>query len=269
MALEEEDVTGKESTKKNSDQKGATEEVVLQLMKKIEDLESKVQSKNPLQSTQTTTTDVSVLKELVDAIKGTKQDNSGFVFENNYVGESLIDEADILPQEEWVTFITNTVGYVIVDDLRNGIPVRVPYGKIEFKFDSAKEIKNGKESDIFNISKYVCKSRKELEFLRKHSGYKFFHFENIKGAKSVNAKKAMKMQAVFKSLQALGQVELVNLARQYNIAIPEDVFALRGEIAFKIVEDQILREEDQTQQLLRETMLESEIVASRAMNVQR
>lgn len=258
MALEEKELPEGNDVPKNESK--LNDELVNSLLQKISELEKKVNQP------QSTSSDTSALRDLVEALKGTTQDSSGYKFENNYLSNTLIDEADVLPEDEWVTFISNTVGYVIVDDLRNGIPVRVPYGKIEFKFDSAKEVKNGKESDIFNISKYVCKSRKELEFLKKHSGYNFFHFENIKGAKSINAQKAIKMQTVFKSLQSLGQHQLVTLARQHNIEIPEDIFSLRGEIAFKIVEEQVLKERDQTAQLLTETRLESEIVAARAMN---
>lgn len=258
MALEEKELPEENNVQKN--ESSLSNEIVDGLLKKISELEEKINQPK------SASTDISTLRELVEAIKGTREDSLGYRFENNYLSNNLIDESDVLSEEEWVTFISNTVGYVITDDLRNGQPIRVPYGVIEFKFDSAKEVKNGKESDIFNISKYVCKSRKELDFLRKHSGYRFFHFENIKGAKSVNAQKAIKMQTVFKSLQSLGQHQLINLAHQHDIPIPEDIFSLRGEIAFKIVDEQILKERNQTEQLLSETKLESEIVAARAMN---
>jgi hypothetical protein len=197
----------------------------------------------------------------VSAIKGSKEDSSSFVFENNYTSEAMIDEADVLPKEEWVTFISHTVGFVIVDDMVNGAAVRVPYGKIEFKYDSTKTIKNGKEQDVYNISKYTCKSQKELDFLRRHSGYRFFFFSNIKGARAIDATKAIKMQTIFKGLSGLGQVELVSLAKQYDISIPEDISLLRGEIAMKIVGDQVLKEKSVTEQLLRETNLEAELIS--------
>lgn len=239
----------------------AKDELLLKMQAQLDELKKRIETQTPIQA-QSSNTDMRVIKELVQAIKGSKEDSNSFNFEMNYTAQNMIDEDDILPKDKWVTFIAHTVGYVIVDDLKNGIPTRVPYGKIEFKYDSTKTVRNGKESDVYNISRYTCKSKKELEFLENHSGHNFFFFKNIKGAKSVNHKKAIKMQTVFKALQALGQVELANLARQNGIALQDDIFSLRGEIAMKIVEDTILKETSATEQILKESALEAELVAS-------
>lgn len=227
--------------------------LVKQLQEQIEELKQQKPNQQP-------TDQGALLEKLVDKISGNKSDTNGFIFEHNYVGEHDFDPEDVLEKEDWVTFVSHTVGHVIVDDLRNGKPVRVPFGKISFEYESTRKVTNGNEVDLYNLCKYTCKSKKELAWLQAHSKYGALFFDNIKGAKSVDGAKAIKLASVMRGLQAMGQHDIINTARNYGLNIGSEINILRGEIAQIIVEQQIKNERMITESRVNEANLESLIV---------
>jgi hypothetical protein len=269
MALEEKDLEGLEGSAENVQKKEVApiqDENVLALVRQLqEEIKELKQTKvAPSQQQQIAPIDqAGLLEKLVDKIQGNKTDTNGFVFEHNYVSEHEIDPEDVLPKDEWVTFVTHTVGHVIVDDLRNGKPVRVPFGKISFEYESTKQVKNGKETDLYNLSKYTCKSKKELNWLKSHSKYGSLFFDNIKGARSIDGVKAIKLASVMRGLQSMGQHDVVNQARAYGLNIGDDVNLLRGQIAQMIVDKQIRAENENNRMRVGEAELEAQIVGKR------
>jgi len=232
----------------------ATLDLIKNLQEQVDELKKQKESAAPSNN------QAELLEKLIDKIAGNKSDSSNFIFEHNYTTESQIDPNDMLPKDEWVTFVTHKVGYVIVDDIRQGFPVRVPFGMIQFEYESTKQVKNGKEVELYNISRYTCKSKKELKFLREHSLYNAIFFDNIKGALTSNGQRAIKLAVAMRGLSSMGQHDLVNTARNYGIPIGENLNALRGEIANIIVENQINAEKMQTHRILENSNLEAEIV---------
>lgn len=253
MALEVEEVGKENGAIKNQ---GAIPETVIQLIdglkKEIDDLK-----KNPSKKD-----DASSLERLASIIesRNSPSNDKNFNFDYNYASEQDLDPEDVLPKEEWVTFIQHSVGTIIVDDLRNGRPVRAPFGKIEFTYESTKAVKNGKEHEVHNFCKYTCKSKKELKWLRSHTLHNIIFFENIKGAMSTDASKAMKLATVVRGLSSMGSHDIVHMARSYGIAMNENVNAMRGEIALKIVENQIKDESIRTQRILNDTNVDRELL---------
>ena len=247
MALEVEEV-GQEGKGKGKEVSSIPKEVsdlINGLKEQIDELKKSPEKRD----------DAASLERLANIIEGRNNPSNdrNFSFEQNYASEQDLDPADVLPQNEWVTFIQHSVGTVIVDDLRNGKPVRVPFGKIEFTYESTKAVKNGKEHEVHNFCKYTCKSKKELQWLRGHSLYNIIFFENIKGAMSTDASKAMKLATVVRGLSSMGSHDIIHMAKSYGIEMHENVNAMRGEIALKLVEEQMKDEAIRTQRILNDT----------------
>jgi hypothetical protein len=235
----------------------ATLDLIKNLQEQVDELKKQKESAAPSNN------QAELLEKLIDKIAGNKADSSNFIFEHNYTTESQIDPNDMLPKDEWVTFVTHKVGYVSVDDTRQGVPVRVPFGKIQFEYESTKQVKNGKEVDLYNISRYTCKSKKELNWLKSHSKYGSLFFDNIKGARSIDGVKAIKLASVMRGLQSMGQHDVVNQARAYGLNIGDDVNLLRGQIAQMIVDKQIRAENENNRMRVGEAELEAQIVGKR------
>lgn len=188
-----------------------------------------------------------------------------FYFNNAIAGEYDIEEEDILPQNEWVTFASYTVFDVITSDKRHGRQVPAPLGPILLAYDSTNRIQRGKEMEIVNLCVYTCKSRKELKWLYEHSCYGVTFFDNIKGALSESAKRARKMSALLVSLRPMGIADLRRMASQngmenYNGLSPED---LRAAIASYIADKQEAAEFENQTRVLNENKMDELMLAGK------
>lgn len=203
-----------------------------------------------------------LLSTLVERITGMNGPRTGqFEFDTQH-SELDIDPEDILSEEEAVTFVAHKVAYVIVDDKRNGRNVKAPIDKIEFKYAHTKQVKNGKEVDLFNLCTYTCRSKKELEWLRSHSLFNVTFFDTVSTTLSEDVMKANKIAKHVIRLQSLGQQKLVNMAKGYGITVGSDFTLenLRAEIAIKSAEKEMESERANSERMLRESKLESDLV---------
>jgi hypothetical protein len=170
-----------------------------------------------------------------------------------------IDLDDLLPDEEQTTFVAHKVFYVVTDAKIAGRNVMAPYGAIEFKFFGARHSQRGKETDLFTFCCYTTKSRKEKEFLMKHPLFGTMFFTSINEAVSVDARKASKLAKAMTSLLSYGQQQLINLARQYNAPITNDLQEIRASLASKIAEEQMKQEEQSSLVRLKEKVAADEL----------
>jgi hypothetical protein len=259
--MQVEDYTGDDAPKKSQKEEKQTSnqaalsaeaiELIKSLNERIEQLEKQKSA------TASESTDTKLLRELVSQIKGGDAD-SGYTFKERYLAPHEIDVDDQLPREKWKTYITHRVGYVIVDDKRQGIPIRVPYGPIQFQFDSVRRMVNGKEQDVVNISRYTCKSKKEMEFLESHSNYRTIFFDNIKGGKNVDAGKSVKLISAMSFFKNLGIHDLIPYANRFEIDTTLDINTLRAAIAEAQVNEQVEAEKVANELRVNESLLEKE-----------
>lgn len=205
--------------------------------------------------------DQGTMLSLIEAIKGTTSESNGQFQFNTAHTESEVDLDDVLDQKDWTIFVSHRVGYVIADDKRHGKNIRAPFNLIEFKYNNTKRVTNGKETELFHISTYICKSKRENKWLREHSAFGTMFFDKISGALNVNAKKAARLMKVMTGLRNYGQAELVMLARQNGIELVDDLNIMRASIATVMVENQLKQEEKATEMVLRETKIESELLS--------
>jgi hypothetical protein len=171
-----------------------------------------------------------------------------------------IDEKDVLPQEEWVTFITHKALYAIVDDKRHGKNVRAPLDKILFKYQSTQQVKAGKEVDIVQLSTYTCMSRTELKWLKDHSLFGITFFTQSISAISKDVERGMRIAKVMTSLSGMNQHQLVNMARERKLPVGGDLGQLRGIIANFMVDKDLEKRSEATKNILLEQKLEADLI---------
>jgi hypothetical protein len=177
---------------------------------------------------------------------------------SNFQGFSEIsdtDPDDILSPEEICTFISHKVLYVIVDGFVNNKPVKVPYKPIVFKFQGAKKTGSGRDTNIFNFSTYVCKSRKELNFLKTHHLFGVMFFDNINKSKSIDTEYAIKLASAMKALQTVEAGRLIPMCKELGIDITSDadVHQMRAQIAIKTAAQYENSAKLKAEEMLRET----------------
>jgi len=171
-----------------------------------------------------------------------------------------IDESDVLPKEEWVTFITHKALYAIVDDKRHGRNVKAPLDMILFKYQSTQQVKSGKEVDIVQLSTYTCMSRMELKWLQEHSLYGITFFNESIAAISKDVERGMRIAKVMTSLNGMNQHQLVSMARERNLPVGGDLGQLRGIIANFMVDLDIEKNAERTKRILLEKKLEEDML---------
>lgn len=255
--------------KKKKEEEGKVEEGVVnnaaenapiapEYLKMIQDLQSQVESLKANPPAQNT--DNQLLKMLIDKLDKNEGPRTGqFVFDTMH-NESDIDPDDVLDQKDWVTFVTHKALYVIVDDRRNNKNIKAPFDKIVFKYQYTRRVKNGKETDLINLSMYVCKSKKELEWLRSHTLFGIMFFDNISSALTDDVEKASRLARQLIALQNVGQHQVLTMAKSRGIPISGDIQQMKSMIAHSVVDEQMAREKGFTEKMLQEQKAEQELL---------
>jgi len=186
-----------------------------------------------------------LMQELIKAIAAGNSNNNNaslpsaaqFTFNNMYE-VSQIDEDDFLPIEEQVTFVCPRVMHLIVDDKRQGKSIKAPFDVINFKYQSTKRVRGGKEVNVVNLSAYTCQSRTELKWLKNHTRFRIDFFDKVKMAVTADAEKATLISKQMNYLQGIGYNNLRQMAIQRGVESFDDINLLRAELAVKIAEEQ-------------------------------
>lgn len=167
-----------------------------------------------------------------------------------------ISSDDMLNEKDYVTFMCNRVGHIIVDAIIGNQVVNVPYAPIIFDFKRMDKVRVGKETEIYNTSEYVCKSKKELEFLRKHHLLGVMFYEKSGEVVDVIENKiAVKMVSIMSGLKGVGSNQLFAMCKSLGIAPTDDVASMRQQIALKQAEKLYQAEADKTSSIVKDTIL--------------
>lgn len=235
------------------------QEVILKLQQEVENLKKNQPTQQTSQATSPDT-----MERLVALLEQKNQaNNQGFAFEGGYATEAQASPDDVLDHTEWVSFVSHFTSFIIVDDTKNGMAVRAPFKPIKFVYDSS--VITAGENDEKNISNtciYVCKSKKELEWLRGHSTFGYYFFDNLKDAKNITSKKAAKLMVVMGALNKMDAHQLIAMAREKNIHVDAstDAGSLRGLIAMSIIEEMSNTESENTKKIVGDAAFEAEMV---------
>ncbi len=246
--------------KQNSDS-GVSREEFYKLQSQLESLQKMGANKDVLMTPgkAENISEGELLKQLVEGLKG-KSDLEKYGDGFQYVDESDIDPKDVL--EVPVTFFCHKVGYVIVDDMRNGNPVRTPFGRpIVFQYHSTEKKQAGKHVELHSLSMYVCKSKKELEWLRSHRQYGFMFFDKIKSALGADMKHATILARHMMQASNLSPHRVIEIAKSMNIPMSDDVDHLRALVAEKQAKEEITLTEKAHKDRTFESLKEQKILA--------
>lgn len=159
-------------------------------------------------------------------------------------GEKMYsDIKDIDPKDydsRGATFTCYGNGYLIVDDVRQGQPVRTPYNRIfKFKFQGSKVTTIGRTESYSSFCSFTTNSKKEIVWMRAHTLYNIEFFEDTKRAMSINAQKAQITAKIVRTITALDQPEILRRAQSLGISLGGDIRVIIGDVACKLAEQQI------------------------------
>ena len=170
--------------------------------------------------------------QMAEVIKALRERSDEEKFGGAYTRAEDINPEDALSAEEAVTFFAYQSQYFIVDDKRNGREVRTPYyTTLHFKYESSRVQKSGKDNNIFSMSTYVCRSKREVEWLRNHTHYNALFFDKQKSELGEDAVYATIVARVMTSLNGMGQIQIVALAKQHGIPLTQDIRSMRVQVA--------------------------------------
>lgn len=152
--------------------------------------------------------------------------------------EHEIPVEDYLEEKDWVQFCVPKAGYTLSDDRRMGQIVKLPYGKrvIFFDYLLTNRSVQGKHTLTTPVATYVCKSKAERDWIRKHTFYDILIFESTSHAVSTDAEKALRFSRIFDVLKAQSAAQIFSEARKRDLPINENVDELRKSLAMKMVE---------------------------------
>lgn len=161
------------------------------------------------------------------------------------VQEEQIDPDDFF--KEGVRFTSPKFGYCIVDDVRQGRRVKLPYNKkdILFSYAATRRVQQGKYETTTPFSCYISKSKREIEWLKSHSLFNVMFFEtSTGGAVDADVINASKLATIMVQLKNYELYELISIAHQHNVEIHTDPAVLRSMVAMKMLKDQNNMEEE-------------------------
>lgn len=162
-----------------------------------------------------------------------------------------IDDFD----KDGVRFCAPFVGYVVVDDIRQGHRVLLPYNKrsIFFEYSATRRMQQGKYQAIAPYSVYVSHSKKEIEWLKNHSHYGIFFYESATKAVGADIQRMQKLSRIMTVLQQYDHIDLIKRCREYNVEIGEDAPAMRANLAYEMVKREVDSEQSASEKLAAET----------------
>lgn len=218
-------------------------ELVKQMQQKIADME-KAQTMTP-----------DAIASMLAKFQAEKKNHEGIDYQKGVTAEQVpID--DYL--EKPVTFSAPSVGMCIVDDVRKGIRVILPYGKqaIMFLHTATRHVKRDKYTELVTMCSYTSRSKAEVEWLRNHSLYNVVFYETTKGVIGAEIQNATRVARLLSGLNQMDMPSVVKRTKEYNLPITDDVNTMRAALAVKMA--QVETESEQTASHKRLTEIEEE-----------
>jgi len=188
----------------------------------------------------------------VAKIVGAMRDQNDIDYESGITSEQVpVDDYD----EKGVRFCAPFLGYVIIDDTRNGYRVRLPFGKkkVFFEYQATRKYQQGKFQAIAPFSAYTSHSKKEIEWMRAHSGYGIFFYESANDATNSDLRKIQELSKIMTVLTNYELHDLNKRAKEYGIDFSDNPQEMRVKIAYKMLEKKMGEEDDKTKSVLNES----------------
>ncbi len=140
-------------------------------------------------------------------------------------------------EEDWlevpVTFFAFSMRYSIHSDRRKGQEVLPPFREpIKFKpLIRHKRPGRGKEVEVVSVSSVSIQSAQVVEYLRGHSLFGIYFYENMANAMNVDSSWAHKMVEAQRSLARLSDMQIVARAKQEGVSVSQSPEKMRRELS--------------------------------------
>lgn len=224
-----EDLSGNDSYSREGKQE-TEEELKKRLKKELADeitaeVLANIKRANPNQSVADTTKDelfLQILQQIADTQTQNIQGQKDIIslqkkrqFGIRSIDQSEIDSTDILSKP--LVFFAWGFSTVVSDDFVNGTTIQPPYGRaISFRHLYRMRTPNGKFSSYCYAMIY---SKKQAEFLRKHSDFNIRLFESLSDAQSVENEYMTLIIAANDNIKRMSQHEVLSAAKANNVVI--------------------------------------------------
>lgn len=160
------------------------------------------------------------------------------------IDESQIPVEDYLDQKDWVRFCVPVGGYILADDRRMGQIVNLPYGKeiIFFEHLITNIRSDGKHIVTTPIATYTCKSKKEAKWIRDHSLFGTFIFEDMGQVPGTNAEKALRLGAIRGVLNQHDAPTIISQAKSFGVPFNANIEQMKTELAIAMCDAEYEKE---------------------------
>lgn len=244
MSLESGNASEEKSNKKTQPSYDELLKIISEQNKRVSQLEKSItaSSSNGLSAA-----------DLVTIVKGVSDANKRDINYEEGIQEEQIDPEDF--DQKGVRFTCPSAGYVLVDDRRKGMIVKLPYNKksIFFKHASTRRVYQGKYESMTPISAYTAHSKKEIEWLRKHSLYNIMFYETTNQSAHADAIRATKLARIMNVIKNYEHVELISVCRQHGVQVNEDPAITRSSLAIEILRKEEEVERTTTNRIMQDT----------------
>tara|TARA_R110000803_G_scaffold31410_2_gene70068 strand:+ start:454 stop:1233 length:780 start_codon:yes stop_codon:yes gene_type:complete len=199
------------------------------------------------------------MEKILSKVTSSNGVDTSIVGDYNYVEEADIDPEDLL--ENGHVFFSHTAGYIIVDDLKQGRSVRTPYNTIiEFKYVHTQKKQHGKEVELNVLSSYLCRSKKEVEWLKKSSFYGYKIFDDISLATSKQAKVAGKISQYMQAAKSMEIGQLINACKEYQIPVTRDPEIMRLALSTAYAQKSVIQENENLENANKNKLIQQSII---------
>lgn len=240
---EEVQVEAKEKVEPVTPDEGEDKEEVLHMTKaEIFELATRLAQEQEGSKSKTDQLLEGMLRELKDA-----NDGSNTIAGARVYAEAEIDINDYL--DKAAVFFCYSFSHTCIGDRRLGHAIKTPYDSpIRFKrlYRYKKPGTSKYDAEMVSMSCAIIRSKKEAEWIRKHSLYGIKYFENINDVSSINRSFADKLVEVNNMLSGMSQFEVVERAKQENVKITADVDDVKKRLSYHLAEKAMKNLESKT-----------------------
>lgn len=212
--------------------------------------------------------DMQVIKDLQKEIAELKKQVS--VSDVAAVSEDDLIKEDYM--EEPAVFFAFSSYYGIYGDTRKGHSVSTPYERpFQFKrlYRTTKPSLTGRGVEIITVSQCVVRSKREYEWLKKHSLFNIKFFESIEKAKNVDVVLAEKMGEANAVVSKMSDHQCLDRAQRENIDIVNpDISNIRKLLTYKMAKDLMDAEKRKVEVKLRASRDEHDRVIENKKEIQ-
>lgn len=235
--------------------KGKTQElidVVAQLQEELKRLKAEKTNSSPIQGFS--------IEDVAKIVATTIREEKSPVNFNKGIEEKDIPKDDF--DKDGVIFCAPSAGYCLVDDMRQGHRIVLPYNKeaIFFSHQGTRRFQQGKHMMTASFCTYKSHSKKEQDWIRKHTLFGIVFYENSNQAMKIDMVRATKLARLMNTLRDFELPSIIQRAKEYDVPVSQDIHALRVNLALAMVDKELDSEKTASQRKMETRVKEKSLL---------